>query len=163
MSVLCRKWASAAPREIAHSDTVTLWPPRPPSCPYSWPRLKVHQGKGLNESGDNGDIARLDQSPVRADSRRRSWPRVKVHQTMGLNESGNNNNIAKELEMTGGVCLEDLSCLIPVRAPPMCHVFAKLTSSRKKQELSLPDDNLTDQAAAHVESHAAGLGPERLE
>jgi hypothetical protein len=145
MSVLCRKWgliplvvrstratcASAAPREIAHSDTVTLWPPRPPSCPYSWPRLKVHQGKGLNESGDTGDIARLDQSPVRADSRRRSWPRVKVHQTMGLNESGNNGDIAKGLEMTWGVCLEDLSCLIPVHAPPTCHVFAKLTSSRK--------------------------------
>jgi hypothetical protein len=66
------------------------------------------RGRGLNESGDNGDIARLDQSPVRADSRRRSWPRVKVHQTMGLNESGNNGDIAKGLEMTGGVCLEDL-------------------------------------------------------
>jgi hypothetical protein len=27
---------------------------------------------------------------------------------MGLNESGNNGDIAKGLEMTGGVCLEDL-------------------------------------------------------
>jgi hypothetical protein len=76
--------------------------------------LKVHQGKGLNESGDNGDIARLDQSPVRADSRRRSWPRVKVHQTMGLNESGNNGDIAKELEMTG---TGGVSCARPTNVP----------------------------------------------